>query len=127
MERMEDILSLLGAAETGFEESAGRGEESEVSAAGADGSVEGAMLCLGGYTVLMGGECRHGESSDRARGREKSACERDSCISYMQLHIFPAKKLRRTGEEGHRAPDPVVATVIPEFEGVWWLLGGVGF
>ena len=67
MERTEGSLSLLGAAETGFEESAGKGEASEVSA-GADGEVGGAMLCLGGYTVLMGGERRHGESSDRARG-----------------------------------------------------------
>lgn len=68
MERTEGSLSLLGAAEAGFEKSASEGEASEVSA-GADGEVEDAMLCLGGYTVvLMGGERRHEESSDRARG-----------------------------------------------------------
>lgn len=63
MERTEGILSLIGAGETGFEEPAGAGEASEASA-GADGSVGEAMLCFDGYTVLMGGESRHEESSD---------------------------------------------------------------
>lgn len=58
MERTEGLLSEIGAGETGFEES---GEESERSV----GRMVGAMLCVGGYTVLMGGERRHGESSDR--------------------------------------------------------------
>jgi hypothetical protein len=63
MERTECILSEIGAGETGFEES---GEAWEGSAR-VDESVGEAMLCLGGYTVLMGGEGRHKESFDRAR------------------------------------------------------------
>lgn len=59
-------LSLIGAGETEFEELADAGEASEVSV-GADGSVGGAMLRFDRYTVLMGGEGRHKESSDRAR------------------------------------------------------------
>lgn len=66
MERTEGILSLIGAGGTGFEESASAGEASEVSA-GADGSVGEAILCFDGYTVLMGGESRYEEWSDRAR------------------------------------------------------------
>lgn len=62
MERTVGILSLIGAGETEFEESAGA-----AVSAGAERSVGEAMLCFGGYTVLMGSEGRHKESFDRAR------------------------------------------------------------
>ena len=46
MERTVGILSLIGAGETEFEESAGA-----AVSAGAERSVGEAMLCFGGYTV----------------------------------------------------------------------------